>query len=179
METAVRWIAVPLGVLASLSTIVMMVGISLEVAFRNLQGRSIPGVLELSETALVITIFFGLAYAGLTGGHIAVDLLTSRLPEKAARACLLVAWVLSCIILVWLIYATYGRAASAFAGGEIRMGLVNWPLWPARWAIVVGLTSFLLVAVVNVVRLLRGQPVLGDEELHQIRTGKTPVQRTD
>lgn len=164
MDRLAKGIAAPLGILASISTIVMMLGISADVIYRNLMGESIAGVLELSETALVAAIFFGLAYAGTSGSHVAVDLLTSRLPEAAARACLLVAWLLSFVVLGWLAYATFGRAITSTEQNEIRMGLVNWPLWPARWFIVVGFAALMAVAAANVIRLATKRPLLGEED---------------
>lgn len=85
MEKVAERIAIPLGILASASTIVMMLGISADVVYRNVAGRSIPGVLELTESALVATVFFGLAYAGTSGSHIAVDLLVRRFPRRVAQ----------------------------------------------------------------------------------------------
>lgn len=163
MDKVARAIATPLGILASISTIIMMVGICAEVVYRNVQGRSIPGVLELSESALVATVFFGLAYAGTTGSHIAVDLLVSRLPKRVAQSLMVVAWVLSAAVLAWLTTANIARATSSLERGEIRMGLVNWPLWPARWFIVIGLAAFCVVALANIVNLVRGAAPMGGE----------------
>lgn len=162
MDKLAESISVPLGILASVSTIVMMLGISAEVAYRNIQGRSIPGVLELSESALVATVFFGLAYAGTSGSHIAVDLLVTRLPRQVAKWTMGTAWALSVAVLGWLTYASLERALDSVSRGEARMGLVSWPLWPARWVIVVGFAAFLLVALTNLVRLLRGRQAMGE-----------------
>lgn len=162
MDKLAESISVPLGILASVSTIVMMLGISAEVAYRNIQGRSIPGVLELSESALVATVFFGLAYAGTSGSHIAVDLLVTRLPRQVAKWTMVTAWALSVAVLGWLTYASLERALDSVSRGEARMGLVSWPLWPARWVIVVGFAAFLLVALTNLVRLLRGRQAMGE-----------------
>lgn len=164
MEKLAERIAIPLGILASASTIVMMIGISADVLYRNVAGRSIPGVLELTESALVATVFFGLAYAGTSGSHIAVDLLVRRFPRRVAQWTMVTAWVLSAGILAWLIYASFERAVDSLGRGETRMGLVSWPLWPARWMIVIGFTALLLVAVVNIVRLVRGHLPMGEEE---------------
>lgn len=162
MDKLAESISVPLGILASVSTIVMMLGISAEVAYRNIQGRSIPGVLELSESALVATVFFGLAYAGTSGSHIAVDLLVTRLPRQVAKWTMVTAWALSVAVLGWLTYASLERAMDSVSRGEARMGLVSWPLWPARWVIVIGFAAFLLVALTNLVRLLRGRQAMGE-----------------
>lgn len=72
------------------------------------------------------------------------------------------AWVLAAGILGWLVYASFLRATDSLGRGEVRMGLVSWPLWPARWIIVIGLAAFLLVAVVNIVRLVRGEHLMGE-----------------
>src|SRR5690625_4788266 len=120
MEKVAQWIAIPLGILASISTIIMVLGITAEVVYRNIQGRSIPGVLELSESALVAAVFFGLAYAGTSGAHIAVDLLVTRIPRRLARWVMVCAWALSIAILGWLTVASTERALDSLAGGEVR-----------------------------------------------------------
>ena len=164
MEKAVKSMSSILGVLATLATLLMMIGIAVDVVFRTLYDRSMPGVLELSEAALVAAVFLGLAYTGATNSHIAVDLLTERLPEKVARWVIATAWLLTSVILVWMIYATTSRAIESTERGEVRTGLVNWPIWPSRWVIVVGLVAMLIVAVLNTVRLVLGKEVLGVDE---------------
>lgn len=163
METVISRIAAFLGILATLATLVMMIGIVVDVFFRALYDRSVPGILELSESALVAAVFLGMAYTGATNSHIAVDLLTEKLPERPRQTAILVAWLATVPILGWMLWATFQRALAATAENELRMGLVNWPLWPSRWLIVIGLAAMLLVALVNVVRVLRGRTVLGED----------------
>lgn len=164
MERFIRILASALGIMATLATLVMMIAIAIDVVFRALYNRSVPGVLEISETALVTAVFLGLAYTGATNSHIAVDLLTERLPARVTRWVLTVAWGLSSVFLGWITYATFVRATAAFGARETRMGLVAWPIWPARWIIVVGLAAMLLVSLVNFVRTARGKEVLGVDE---------------
>lgn len=159
-----RGVAGPLGALASLSTLAIMVAIVIDVIVRNASNRSVPGLLEASETALVATVFLGLAYAGATNAHVAVDLLTEALQPRVARVLIGVAWVIGVLITAWLVLATFERAMESTEAGELRQGLVDWPLWPARWLVVIGLAAFLLVAVINVILIVRGEPVLGEDE---------------
>lgn len=159
-----------LGVLATLATIVMMFTITADVVYRTTANKSVPGLMELSETVLVAAVFLGMAYTGATNGHIAVDLLTERLPKSISRWLIAVGWILTTVIVAWMLYATLMRAIESTDKGEIRMGLVNWPLYPARWLIVVGLAAMLLVAVVNVVRTVGGKEVLGFKELSTVAT---------
>lgn len=164
LRRAARAVAVPLGALASLSTLAIMIAIVIDVVVRNTGGRSVPGLLEMSETALVATVFLGLAYAGVTNAHVAVDLLTEALPPRVARILIALAWLIGVLITAWMVLATVERAVESTESGELRQGLMDWPLWPARWLVVIGLVAFLLVAVVNIVLIVRGEPLLGEEQ---------------
>ncbi|MDO5676421.1 MAG: TRAP transporter small permease [Propionibacteriaceae bacterium] len=164
MERSIKALSSVFGVMATIATLIMMIAIAADVFFRTLYGRTLPGVLELSEAALVAAVFLGLAYTGATNSHIAVDLLTERLPAKVTQWVVLAAWVLTAGITAWLTYATFVRAISSTQSGELRMGLVEWPLWPSRWMITIGFFLFLIVAVMNIIRLARGQEVLGIDE---------------
>ncbi len=161
MEKAIKAIASTLGIVATLATLVMMISIAIDVVFRILYNRSVPGVLEISETALVTAVFLGLAYTGATNSHIAVDLLTERLSKPVLRWVLSAAWALGTAYLVWLLYATATRAIPSFMARETRMGLVAWPIWPARWIIVIGIAAMLLVAVTNLIRTITDREILG------------------
>lgn len=157
-------IAGPLAALASFATIIIMVAIVVDVISRNAAGSSVPGLLEMSESALVATVFLGLAYAGATNAHVAVDLFTDAVPRPVARVLALAMWVLGILITAWFILGTVQRALASTRGNELRAGLMDWPLWPSRWLIVIGFIAFLIVAIINVILLLRGEPLLGEKE---------------
>lgn len=170
MKVFVQKLSTVLGVLATLATVAMMVAIVTDVASRAIAGKSVPGLIEFSETALVAAVFLGLAYTGATNGHIAVDLLTERLPKRVSLWLIAFGWVMAVIVIVWMIYGSVFRAIDSYKTNESRMGLVNWSLWPARWIIVVGLTAMLLVAIVNVVRTVSGREVLGHTDFEFVAT---------
>nr|NLD40386.1 TRAP transporter small permease [Actinomycetales bacterium] len=161
MERIVRSLTSTFGVIATLATVVMMVAITIDVFCRTLYQKSVPGILEISETALVAAVFLGMSYTGATNSHIQIDLLTERLPARVRQVVVTIAWTFTSAFLVWATYATTTRAMKSTAEGEIRMGLVNWPIYPARWIIAIGFAAMLVVAIVNVIRTARGQEVLG------------------
>ncbi len=165
-----------LGVLATLATVSMMLAITFDVVVRGITGASMPGVFELSETVLVAAVFLGMAYTGATNGHIAVDLVTERLPRSVSRWVITFAWAATAGILTWMIYATGMRAIASTESNEARMGLVNWPVWPSRWLIVIGLVAMLLIAIANVVRVASGKEVLGYQEFDIEVTDTTTLQ---
>ncbi|MDO5728036.1 MAG: TRAP transporter small permease [Actinomycetaceae bacterium] len=162
MQRLIKSIASGLGIVATVATVVMMLSISADVFYRVFYRKSLAGLLEISETALVAAVFLGMAYTALTNSHVSVDLLTVRVKPKLARIFVLISWILVVVIVGWMVYATVLRAMHSTEEGEVRMGLIAWPLYPTRWIIVVGLVTMLIVALANVYRLVRGKPVFGD-----------------
>lgn len=127
------------AIIASLCTFALAIVITTDVVSRMVTSRSLPGLVEVSETLLVMLIFLGMAFASYTGGQIAVDLVTGALPKRVAAWMRSIGDAITLAILVWLVSATYTRALDSFLGGEYKFGLVHWPLWPARTSIVIGL----------------------------------------
>lgn len=168
MERLVRALTSTFGVVATLATVVMMIAITIDVFYRTLYQKSVSGILEISETALVAAVFLGMSYTGATNSHIQIDLLTERLPHKVRQVLITIAWILTSVFLVWAVYATSTRAIKSTEEGEIRMGLVNWPIYPSRWIIAIGFMAMLIVALVNVVRTFQGKEVLGFSSPEQL-----------
>ena len=46
-------------------------------------GKVVPGSYETIELIIIVTIAFSLAYSGMHKGHVKVDLIVNRFPEKA------------------------------------------------------------------------------------------------
>src|SRR5699024_2726340 len=182
LRSSVEKMAVPLGALSSLSTIVMMVAISTDVVARSVTGEPIPGLLELSEMALVATVFLGISYAGTTNAHVSVDLLTSKLSTGVSRFLSGLMWLLGSGMVVWFITATVDRAMQSTEMSEVTLGLVVWPVWPARWLIVIGFVAFLIVALANTYLSFRNEPLLGEDPSSQPTDNElepTGLQKTD
>lgn len=152
-----------LGIIAASALVVLMLAMVLDVAVRWVTRASLPGMMEVAETALVTSVFLGLAWTSIQGGHVAVSIVTDRLGPKLARWVSLVVWVLNTFILGWMTYALLLRADLSTGLSETRFGLVQWPIWPIRWVIAVGIFFWAVIALVNVVRLLTGKEAYGDD----------------
>ena len=160
MEKLVVRISQVMGTLAALAIVVLMVAIVIDVVVRYTTGSSVPAMVELAESSLIMAVFFGLAWGGVTGGHVAVTIVADRFSRTVSRMLAILVWGGSSAFLGWFTYATTLRAISATQRKEIRMGLVQWPMWPMRWVIVLGLAMLCLVCVANTVRSLRAQQLL-------------------
>lgn len=161
MERAVIAVSRVFGIIAALAVVVMMLAIVLDVVTRWVTGASLPAMVEISETSLVVSIFLGLSWAAVTGAHVSVSLVTDRLGKVAGRVTALIAWMLCTVMAAWYTWGTAHRALSSIERNEIRMGLVHWPIWPLRWVIAVGFLILTLVCIANVLRIIGNKRLLG------------------
>lgn len=165
-DDAIRAVSRGMAIIAALSIAVVMLSTVLNVVVRFVAGVSVPGMLEVAQSGLVVAVFFGLAWAGVSGEHVSVRLLTDRLGGGANRVLAIVVWALSTGFVLWLLQASVVRAMDSTQRGESRFGLLEWATWPWRWVLVAGVAAFAVVAVANLVRAAVGHPVYGDETPH-------------
>lgn len=163
-EPLLRWIS-------AVGIVVLMLATALDVGSRVIAGRSIPGVIEVTEVVLVVSVYFALLTAGRDGQHIRVRLLTDRLGAFTGRVARSVGLVVSLFIVSWLTWTTASKAIDSVVSGEYRIGLAQVPIWPARVAIPIGFLFlaifllFLLVAQVTKYSSVVGRETEAFEEL--------------
>jgi TRAP-type C4-dicarboxylate transport system permease small subunit len=163
VERAIIGLARVLAILAAVAIVVVMLSTALNVVVRFTTSTTLPGTLELAQSCLVIAVFFGLAWAGVTGDHVAVRLLSDRLGRGANRVLDVVVWALATVFTAWITYASFERAIDATDRGETAFGLIEWPGWPWRWFLLAGLAAFLLITVANLVRAVAGRIPFGED----------------
>lgn len=161
MEKLIRGMARTLAVLSAVAIVVMVIAITIDVFVRNTTGASLGGMIEIAETAMVTAVAFGLAWAGVNGEHVAVTLLTDRFNETWSRMISIFVWIIVAIYTGWLTYANILRSIDSTQSAETRFGLVQWPMYPMRWILTLGILSLFIVAIVNLVRSLTGVGPMG------------------
>jgi TRAP-type C4-dicarboxylate transport system permease small subunit len=75
----------------------MSIPIFIDVVARLFWGSSVTGIVEIEEFLMVIIVFLALGYTHKKEGHIAIDLLTCKLPAKVNR-CLDIFNQASCMV---------------------------------------------------------------------------------
>lgn len=155
-ESVVRVVVNAAGLLAAVAVVLVMLSTVVDVARRQTVGGSVPGLVEIAESLLVAMVFLGLASRELRGGHVRVELLLQRLAPATQGALTAFGYVLVVLpVTGWMIWMTTNRAIESFQSGERRFGLLQIPLWPARWVISIGLVLLLLQAIVSLLRAWR------------------------
>ncbi len=93
-----RWIA---GI-GAFVLIPLMVLTSSDVVSRNVFSRPIPGTVELSQYMLAVFILLGLAYGQQVKAHVAVSVVTSRLPQRIQLILYMIS-ILLCLFISWIL----------------------------------------------------------------------------
>lgn len=142
---------------ATCALFIIMASATLDVASRNLGGRSVPGVVESAEILLVIGAFLGLAYAQRIKAHVATSIITELFPAPFARFMRVVGLFIVAFYIGLATWVSADRAVASVQSGEVRFGLIEIPQWPARAAIALGFALLLIEVLRDTVRTIRGQ----------------------
>lgn len=168
VERVFNGISTVLAIIGTAAILVVMVAIGADVIKRELTGRSIVGVLELTEVLMVIFIFLGLAEAQRRDMHVQFGAVTAMLPPRVARYLEIVGALASIAYVGWMAYATLGRAIDSVQIREYRFGLIEVPIWPARIAIPLGLAALLLQLALHLYRLASPRAALEGGQVRPI-----------
>ncbi len=110
------------GLISSVATFLMMLVVVANIVGRYLFNRPLTGTLEFTESLLVIIIFLSIALTQYDGGHIRVNILTRRLPKRAARGFTVLAMLAGCAFFTWCAYAAWIFAAQSYSFKRAGMG---------------------------------------------------------
>lgn len=119
-----------------------------DVLLRLFLGRPIRGTLEITEFLMVIAVFFAMGYTGMLKGHIAIQILPSRLPERARAVLDSIADLISigfCCLIMWQGVA---QAAISRLRNDIS-GVISIPISPFYYVLVFGVALMGLVFLAN------------------------------
>ena len=149
-----------IGVLAILSLMLLTV---ITVIFRAV-GIAFPGTYVIAELLLIPAVSFSLAYAGYAGAHTRVELLIERLAPRGKRLAEAAVTALGTVFWGFVAWAGIREALRRTAQNETTP-IINVPVPPLRWLFVAALCLFCAILVVQVVRVIRGQPAVDPDRI--------------
>ncbi|WP_153769003.1 TRAP transporter small permease [Labrenzia sp. CE80] len=109
-----------------------------DIIFRAM-NMPISGTKEIVANSVVIIVFMQVGYAVRSQSMLRADFLVAALPHGAQKALLILAYVLGGLLFFFLLKAGIKPALRSFANGEFDgEGALRVPVWPARFAILLG-----------------------------------------
>ena len=126
-------------------------------------SKPIPATFEFIETMLVVVAFFAIPLAQSQRAHIRVELIYNHMPKFMQVSSDLLGYILN--IIFYALIAFYGWRAGivSFQQSEIAPGIINWPLWPARFFLFLGALMMTIQCMADAIALLLGRSDLGSQ----------------
>jgi TRAP-type C4-dicarboxylate transport system permease small subunit len=151
-----------LGVVVGVLLVLMVLSLSFEVVMRYVFNMPTIWALDISVYIFIFIVYLGASYTELQQGHVKVDLLILRLPDKTKNVLRFVTGFLGLVFCAFFISGSWRQAIKVFEGNTHAGTTLNAPLFPMYFIIPIGIFFLSLQMIVSMFRPRK--PVLEDME---------------
>lgn len=144
----------------------MFLGVG-DVVGTQLLHSPLPGARELTESTMVLIVFGALTYAQIQRSHIRVELLYTRMGPRTQALMDVCAGLAALLFFGLLLWQAIAEAQLSIQLGEATVGLIRFPLYPARIILAAGTALLIVRLLIDIV-----------EDLARVRTGAPPPEPT-
>jgi len=141
------WLAITAAAFITLA--IAVIG-TMDIITTNVLSIPVPGAFELSESGLIMLLFFGLAVTSRSGSHIKVDILTNRLPVRGQKICDAIGYLFTSVLFAFWTQQMYFLALKSFRIRETANGLLQFPIYIVKMAAFLGI----MIATIEILRRL-------------------------
>lgn len=121
----------------------------------------VPGPRELTESTMVLIVFGALAYAQIRRAHIRVELVYFQMPPRVRAVMDVITDVAAIAFYALILSQAISEAQYSMQINERTVGLIRFPLWPARVILAAGCALMILQLVLHLI-----------EDLIRVKTGE-------
>lgn len=144
--------------LAMIALFAMMLLITCDVTLNKLADRPITGTIELTTYYfMVLVVFFTIPYIEKQQAHISADFIVVRFRESYRNMFNILGKLLTILFYSLLAYGAILQAIKSTRSLETVMSNFTFYIWPARWGVVLGLLSAILVIAVLLVKRFKNR----------------------
>ena len=129
----------------------------------HLFGQPVPGMVELTSSLMVATIFLGLPLTEARGQNVRVEVLSQQFPRPVRRVLDLVARLSMATLFGFVAWFGLQQLIRSIETNEYAQGLIEVPYWPARLALVIGEVLVAVLAIHAGLRQWRTGVAVQDE----------------
>jgi len=128
---------------AAVSILSLMLLAVAQVVGRLLFNTPIPGFIDITEQAMAVFAFAGVAYCQRVGGHIRMELVLGRLSGRTLYVCEMLGVILIAVTVALLIWGSWYHFDRSWTIGDSTMD-IRLPTWPSKLMIPVALSLLFL-----------------------------------
>ncbi len=141
------------NVVACAAVIAMMLLSTADVVLRMF-GKPIPGTYELIGFLGTIIVSFALAFTSMEKGHIAVEILVEKLPQRAQFAIETFTNLVSFLVFGLITHQAFIYALDIKKSGEVSLTL-QMPIYPFIFGMTVGFGLLCLLLIADFIKSLQ------------------------
>jgi TRAP-type C4-dicarboxylate transport system permease small subunit len=141
------------GILAGAALVAIATCVLIQICARLL-GLVVPWTAEFAGYAMAACSFLALASTFNTGGHIRVDLLLARLPDRARHTAEILCLVLANIIIGYFAWFIVLMTWQSYKFNDVGQGTFAVPLWIPQAFMALGIVALAILLADNLVRFL-------------------------
>jgi len=131
------------NLIAAFSIIALIFLAVAQVFGRLLFNAPIPGFIDITEQAMAIFAFAGVAYCQRVGGHIRMEIVLGQLRGRALYICEMLGVILIAFTVALLIWGAWYHFDRSWNIGDSTMD-IRLPTWPSKLVVPVALSVLLL-----------------------------------
>jgi TRAP-type C4-dicarboxylate transport system permease small subunit len=146
-----RW----LTVLSAIAALIIMVLVTVDVLMRRFLNMPITGSFEISCALLVVIIFCCVAWVMTERGHIVVDIISSRYPQRLGAVMSTIALFFSMIVVGLICWGSIRFGLDQFRVGEASV-LLHLPVAPFIFVLAFGSALLAVVILIQFINSLAG-----------------------
>lgn len=148
-----------LAFLSGIAMLLMMIAGSLDIIGTNMFGWPVPAAFEFMATMMVVVVFFALSLAQARKAHLRVEVIYNLMPAMVQYVLDILQYAVTAAFFGLIAYFGWKAAALGFSQGEYASGIVNFPIWPARFALAFGASMMTLQCLIDLIGHILGWQV--------------------
>lgn len=142
------------NLIAAGSILVLMLLAVVQILGRMFFNSPVPGFIDITEQAMAVFAFAGVAYCQRVGGHIRMEILVGKLKGRALWLAELIGVILILFTVVILIWGSWFHFDRAWTNGDSTMD-ISLPTWPSKLVVPVALSLLALRLLLQIYGYLR------------------------
>ena len=143
-----RWFAI----LGGAAVMGLMAYTVLDVIMRYFFNAPFSSSLEITEFAMSVIVFLGIAYCGWLGGHVAVDIFERPLEDPRLRFVPVVLTFIGGVLFVAIAWLTMDEALATM---HRVSNMLRWPHYPFQFIVAFGSAMYALVLFIQCAQMIR------------------------
>jgi len=118
---------------------VMIFPTTVDVILRYIFNAPLPEMFQLTEFMMVAVVYLAIAYVQQLKDHIKIEIVTQWLPQKGQETLDLFGHLVGLVISTVITWQSGRLAWEAWDTQDYTMGIVQFPLWPAKTILPIGM----------------------------------------